>query len=151
MAKKLPYLTPRQRWISLVAFMFFYGATLLVLRRLITFNDGLVVLAAFGVLAFAAAIFSWWADRNCPLLAREELRKRYAMELLDWPTWQAVLMYAVICTAPTILWHAVRFGNDGHYLGVFLAIMLPLGYLAGAVAAYFARQRAAKLLGRCPT
>ena len=101
--KDVPYFSPAQRTIGVVTATMAMIAGTLTARYMIPEDDVLPFVAVCMIPVLATlTVWKFWYGRSSPQLTRSERQKRYAIETLQAPYWQALLIHGAPATLPLL-------------------------------------------------
>jgi hypothetical protein len=146
--KVVPYFSPAQRTTGVAFAAMAMLAGILIARLTIDEDDLLTFfLVALGPMLLALAIWRIWYGRNNPRMTRSELQKRYAIEALEAPYWQALTIHGC---SPVMAMMAITALHSPSiaYAAEALAITLPIGLLLAAVTLHFVRREQQRFLDK---
>jgi hypothetical protein len=145
--KDVPYFSPAGRVGGVTAGTAATMAGALAARLVIPESDVLLFVAAcVAPPVLVLAVWRLWLGRRAPRMTRRERQRRYAIETLQAPYWQALLIHGAPAIIPPLVIVVLqsRSSNDSVLL---LMVALAIAYLAAATTLHFERRRAQRLLG----
>lgn len=149
--KEVPYFSPAQRTTGALVGMVAATTSAFAANQLIPEYDLLPFIAV--CLAPALLVLAVWRfcfARSSSRMTRSELQRRYAMDTLQGPYWQALLIHGAPAIATILVMLALQ-SRTASRMALLLVILLPIAYIIAATTLHFERQRARRLLGEIPT